>query len=58
MTTATAMAELPALTGQELGRSDWIEVTQDRVTTVAAVIDREGSDQPVCVAEPVVRFFG
>ena len=26
--------------------------------TAAAVIEREGADKPVCVAEPVFRFFG
>jgi acyl dehydratase len=149
--TTTTLAELPALKGTELGTSDWVEVTQDRVNTfadatddhqwihvdverakaespfggpighgyltlsllipmwsqvltvtdssmavnyglnkvrfpapvpvgskirltatladveevtgglqvtVAAVIEREGSDKPVCVAEPVFRFFG
>ena len=31
MTTTTTLAELPGLVGQELGTSDWIEVTQERV---------------------------
>lgn len=35
MTTTTTLAELPGLTGTELGTSDWIEVTQDRVDTFA-----------------------
>jgi acyl dehydratase len=26
--------------------------------TAAAVIEAEGSDKPVCIAEPVFRFFG
>jgi acyl dehydratase len=26
--------------------------------TVAAVIEREGGDKPVCIAEPVFRFYG
>jgi MaoC like domain len=39
MTTTTTMAELPALTGRELGTSDWIEVTQDRVNTFAEATD-------------------
>jgi acyl dehydratase len=26
--------------------------------TVAAVIEREGADKPVCIAEPVFRFYG
>jgi acyl dehydratase len=34
-TTTTTLAELPALKGTELGTSDWIEVTQDRVNTFA-----------------------
>jgi acyl dehydratase len=150
MTTTTTMAELPSLVGQELGASDWREVTQDAVNlfaeatgdhqwihvdverakkespfggpiahgyltlsllvplflqvlvvtdtamgvnyglnkvrfpapvpvgskvrlsatlkgveevagglqlTVAAVIEREGGDKPVCIAEPVYRFY-
>jgi acyl dehydratase len=35
MSTTTTMAELPALTGTELGTSDWVEVTQDRVNLFA-----------------------
>ena len=35
MTTTTTMAEVPGLVGQELGTSDWFEVTQDRVDTFA-----------------------
>jgi acyl dehydratase len=34
-TTTTTLAELPSLKGQELGTSDWIEVTQERVNTFA-----------------------
>jgi acyl dehydratase len=37
--TTTTMAELPALKGQELGSSPWIEVTQDRVNTFADATD-------------------
>jgi acyl dehydratase len=33
--TTTTLAELPALKGQELGLSEWFEVTQDRVNTFA-----------------------
>ena len=33
--TTTTIAELPGLKGTELGTSDWIEVTQDRVNTFA-----------------------
>jgi acyl dehydratase len=35
MTTTTTMAELPGLVGQELGTSDWYEVTQDAVNLFA-----------------------
>jgi acyl dehydratase len=35
MTTTTTIAELPALTGQELGTSDWYEVTQEAVNLFA-----------------------
>ena len=34
-TTTTTLAELPALTGTELGTSDWVEVTQERVNLFA-----------------------
>jgi acyl dehydratase len=151
MTTTTTMADLPGLTGTELGTSDWYEVTQQHVDlfadatgdhqwihvdverakaespfggpiahgyltlsllvplfaqvltvtdtamgvnyglnkvrfpspvpvgakvrltatlkdvetvagglqlTFAAVIEREGGDKPVCIAEPVYRYYG
>ena len=35
MSTTTTMAELPGLTGQELGTSDWFEVTQESVNLFA-----------------------
>jgi acyl dehydratase len=35
MTTTATLAELPALQGSELGTSDWVEVTQDRIVTFA-----------------------
>jgi len=35
MSTTTTIAELPSLKGQELGTSEWIEITQDRVNTFA-----------------------
>ena len=35
MTTTTTMAELPGLTGTELGSSDWHEVTQEHVNLFA-----------------------
>jgi acyl dehydratase len=35
MTTTTTLAELPGLVGQELGTSDWHEVTQDAVNLFA-----------------------
>ena len=38
-TTTTTMAELPSLKGQELGQSNWVEVTQDRVNTFADAAD-------------------
>jgi acyl dehydratase len=37
--TTTTLAELPSLTGQELGTSEWIEVTQDRVNLFADATD-------------------
>ena len=39
MTTTTTMAEVSGLVGQELGTSDWFEVTQDRVDTFADATD-------------------
>ena len=39
MTTTTTIAELPGLKGRELGRSDWFEVTQERVDTFADATD-------------------
>ena len=39
MTTTTTMTELPSLKGQELGTSDWFEVTQERVNTFADATD-------------------
>jgi acyl dehydratase len=35
MATVTTLAELPSYKGKELGTSDWIEVTQDRVDLFA-----------------------
>ncbi len=35
MTTTTTMAEVPGLVGQELGSSDWHEVTQEHVNQFA-----------------------
>jgi acyl dehydratase len=35
MTTTTTIADLPSLKGQELGVSDWYEVTQDAVNLFA-----------------------
>ena len=35
MSTTTTMADLPALKGSELGTSEWVEVTQDRVNLFA-----------------------
>ena len=41
-TTTTTLAELPSLVGTELGTSDWVEVTQERVNLFA---DATGDDQ-------------
>jgi acyl dehydratase len=38
-TTTTTIAELPSLKGQELGTSDWFEISQDRVNTFADATD-------------------
>ncbi|WP_375500021.1 MaoC family dehydratase [uncultured Jatrophihabitans sp.] len=38
-TTTTTMGELPGLVGSELGRSDWLEVTQEKVNTFADATD-------------------
>ena len=38
-TTTTTLAELPALKGQQIGVSEWFEVTQDRVNTFADATD-------------------
>jgi acyl dehydratase len=35
MSTTTTMADLPTLTGTELGRSAWVEVTQEQVDLFA-----------------------
>ena len=34
------------------------EVAGGLQLTLAAVIEREGSDKPVCIAEPVFRYYG
>ena len=39
MSTTTTIAELPTLKGTEVGTSDWVEVTQDRVNTFADATD-------------------
>jgi acyl dehydratase len=39
MSTTTTIAELPALKGQELGASEWFEITQERVNTFADATD-------------------
>ena len=38
-TTTTTLAELPALKGQQLGTSDWVDITQERVNTFADATD-------------------
>jgi acyl dehydratase len=39
MSTTATIAELPSLKGTDLGTSQWIEVTQDRVNTFADATD-------------------
>lgn len=39
MTTTASYAEAPALAGTDLGWSDWLEVTQDRVNLFADAVD-------------------
>lgn len=39
MTTTTTLAELPTFKGAELGASDWVEVTQDKVDLFADATD-------------------
>ncbi len=34
------------------------EVTGGLQLTLSAVIEREGGDKPVCIAEPVYRYYG
>jgi acyl dehydratase len=38
--------------------ADVEEIKGGLQVTVAAVIESDGSDKPVCVAEPVFRFYG
>jgi acyl dehydratase len=38
-TTTTTLAQLPSLKGHELGTSEWIEITQERVDTFADATD-------------------
>ena len=38
--------------------ADLEEIKGGYQLTVAAVIEREGGDKPVCIAEPVFRFYG
>jgi len=37
--TTTTLAELPSFKGQELGTSDWFDITQERVNTFADATD-------------------
>ncbi|MDN4476814.1 MaoC family dehydratase [Demequina sp. SYSU T00192] len=39
MTTTVTYAEVPSLEGRDLGWSDWLEVTQDRVDLFADAVD-------------------
>ena len=38
--------------------ADVEEITGGLQLTVSAVIEREGGEKPVCIAEPVFRFYG
>jgi acyl dehydratase len=38
-TTTTTLDQLPGLRGTQLGTSDWVEVTQDRINTFAEATD-------------------
>jgi acyl dehydratase len=38
-TTTTTLDKLPGLEGSQLGTSDWVEVTQDRINTFADAAD-------------------
>ena len=40
------------------GLKDVQEVGGGLQLTLAAVIEREGGDKPVCIAEPVFRYYG
>ncbi|MGX5656883.1 MaoC family dehydratase [Geodermatophilus nigrescens] len=40
------------------GLKDVQEVAGGLQLTLAAVIEREGGDKPVCIAEPVFRYYG
>jgi acyl dehydratase len=42
MTTSTTLAQLPTLVGQQIGPSNWVEVSQQRVNTFA---DATGDQQ-------------
>jgi acyl dehydratase len=52
----------PVPTGSKLRLTatlaDVEEITGGYQLTVAAVIEREGGEKPVCIAEPVFRFLG
>lgn len=39
MTTTVAYADLPSAAGTDLGYSEWLEVTQDRIDTFADAVD-------------------
>src|SRR3954452_7616507 len=59
MSTTTTMAELPGLVGQELGTSDWHEVTQDAVNLFAeATGDHQWIHVDVARAEAESPFGG
>ncbi|WP_222262079.1 MaoC family dehydratase [Modestobacter marinus] len=57
--TTTTIAELPSLTGRELGSSEWLEVTQEQVDTFAeATGDRQWIHVDVERAERESPFGG
>ena len=50
-------AALKAYVGKEIGASDWLVVTQERIDRFACSVECEGSDKPCCVAEWIVRYY-
>ena len=62
--------DLPGLVGQEVGVSDWLEITQERVNQFAeakaggmqqkneCTIEIEGETKPACIAETISVVYG